>query len=322
MPALITHYLFGEEALNRGFVAGLDNVSARGLTARRAFYLGCQGPDPFFYGITTPRGSTVRALGSVMHRARMSAAFEQLRADVDRLPAGDRATGQAFVCGLLAHYALDRAAHPYVYAMQFELGAADPELAAAHSEVHAIVESEIDCGVLDHYRRCSTATFHPVSVLEKDEAAERAAGALMAQVARGVFGLDVRPADYGGALADMRLCYRMIEPYEAGRTRRLGSLERSVRPHSLLMALAHRSDQGAGNASMNPARRPWSDPFGGAASVETFPEVFERALEDYAGLVARFLEGAPCAELTRHLDYSGRTLDADESDPGEVAQPA
>lgn len=323
MPALITHYLFGEEALNRGFVPGLDNVHLGTLCARRAFYLGCQGPDPFFFCFTSPRGAAARKLGSAMHRGRMARSFEQLRGDVDRLPTEQRPAGRAFVLGMLAHYALDRVAHPYVYAMQYALGEADPDLAAAHSEVHAIIESEIDCGVLDRYRRRSTAEFPPVGVLERDETAERAAGALLAETASVVFGIGLRPADYAGALADMRLCYRMIEPYEAGRSRRLGALERSVRPHSLLVSLAHRTDLGEENPSMNPGRLPWDDPFkagpDGAPlrSVETFGDVFERALEGYADLAARFAAGEACVQLTGCLDYSGRALGSDEEDAGQ-----
>lgn len=307
MPALITHYLFGEEALPQ-----VDDVVGTAESERNAFLIGCQGPDPFFFGVTTPRGSDVRALGRQMHRRKMGAALEQMRSDLAKLPENDRSAGHAFVCGLLAHYALDRAAHPYVYAMEYELCDNSAELGDAYSEVHAVIESELDCGVLDHYRHCNVEEFSPALVLEKDPAAMRAAGALTSQMANVVYGLKLRPSDYEGALDDMRLCYRAIEPYGSGRAQRLGAVERTVRQHSLLQALAHRVDQGAQNPSMNHEKRPWTDPFKGGRSNESFIELFERALDEYPGLARAFAAGAPVDEITAHLDYSGRRLGADE----------
>ena len=318
MPALITHCLFGEEAVNRGTIPQLDgaDVPAHEL---RAFYLGCQGPDPFFFAVTTPRGGVARKLAGAMHRGRVSESFAAVRTDLAKLPEGDRQAGRAFAYGLLAHYALDRCAHPYVYALEDELCGADESLADARSEVHAIIESEIDCGILDAYRGCSTAEVAPVSVLAGDPRATRPAGALMASVANRVFGLGLRPVDYEGALGDMRLCYRLIEPSGSRRTRWLGTLERVVRPHSQLAALAHRTDQGADNPSMNPRRRSWTDPFKGSDSSEGFVEVFERALIDYAGLIERFAAGDD-AELVQAcgLDYSGRPLEGDRAEGNRV----
>ena len=314
MPALITHCLFGEEAVNRGTVPQLDraDVPAHEL---RAFYLGCQGPDPFFFAVTTPRGGVARKLAGAMHRGRVGESFTAVRTDLAKLPEGDRQAGQAFAYGLLAHYALDRCAHPYVYALEDELCGADESLADARSEVHAIIESEIDCGILDAYRGCSTAEVAPVSVLAGDPRATRPAGALMASVANRVFDLEVRPVDYGGALDDMRLCYRLIEPFGSRRGRWLGVLERAVRTHSQLAALAHRTDQGVDNPSMNPHRRAWTDPFKGGTSNESFAEVFERALGDYAKLAERFAAGDD-VELARacSLDYSGRPLEGDRAE--------
>lgn len=308
MPALITHCLFGEEAVNRGLVAHLDGANVP-KDALHAFYLGCQGPDPFFFAVAVPRGRAARSLAGAMHRSRVGKAFAAARTGVGKLPEEDRRTGRAFVFGLLAHYALDRCAHPFVYALENELCASGGPLSDAHHEVHAVIESEIDCGVLDAYRGRSTAEVAPVSVLEGGPCAIRAAGALMADVANRVFGLGLRPVDYGNALGGMRLCYRLIEPHGSHRTRWLGAFERAARPHSQLSALAHRTDQGADNPSMNPGHRPWTDPFKGGVSNEGFAEVFERALDDYAGLVERFeADDDLGVERACHLDYSGKPL--------------
>lgn len=323
MPALITHYLFGEEALNRGLlpVVGGSDEAREGL--RQAFLLGCQGPDPFFFAFSSPRAPAMHALARSMHRGRMTAAFEELRRGTGRLPAGARPLGEAFACGLLAHYQLDRTAHPYVFALESEL--CDGEegerngLSDARHEVHALIESELDCGMLDELRGVGTADFPPVGALDAPAEAERAGGALMADAALEAFGIALRPADLAGAVADMRFCYRSIEPLGSARQAALSAAERAARSHSMLSALAHRPGLGArGNASMNLGRREWRDPFkegpdgAGLASCESFPEVFERALGGYAGLAAAFLNGEPLAGQVARLDYGGRRLGADE----------
>lgn len=313
MPALVTHYLFGEEVLHR-----LEANLCPTDEARDLFLMGCQGPDPFFFAVTTSRGAAVRSMGSNMHRRRVSATFDRLRADVALLPEGDQELGRAFVAGLLAHYVLDRNAHPFVYAHEYELCDYNRELADAYHEVHAVIESELDCGMLDHLRGVSCGRFAPASVLQSGPEALLVAGTLLAQAARAVFSLDVRPCDYPGAVADMRLCYQAIEPFGSPRQRNIARAERLARPHSQLAALSHRTDLGADNPSMNMGRTPWDDPFKDTRSTESFPEVFERGIEDYLGVFAPFEAGLPMGPLTAGLDYHGKPMDSREEPLGST----
>ncbi len=313
MPALITHRLFGEEAL-----PALPEHLRATASQRTAFLLGNQGPDPFFFAVTTPRGSVVREMGHRMHNERMAACFDTLRAGVSRLPAAVRDTGLAFVCGLLGHYALDRTAHPYVYAHEFALCDDNPELHDAYHEVHALIESDIDAGMLHALRGTTTAQVAPVSAIEGDVEAERAGGALLADCALSVFGLPLRPGDYAGGLADMRLCYRTIEPAGSRRSRGIGALERRARPHSQMEALAHRSDLDETCASMNPKRRPWTNPFlpaddPAAASTDSFRDRFDTAQRLYRLLLSGLLDGTPACELTRGINYEGQQIGPDET---------
>ena len=313
MPALITHYLFGEEALHR-----LGHDVCPNEDARDAFLIACQGPDPFFFAVTTSRGGAVRAMGSKMHQRRVSAAFDRLRADVRRLPQEQRALGHAFVSGLLAHYVLDRNAHPYVYAMEYGLCDYNRELADAYHEVHAVIESELDCGMLDHLRGLNCGDFAPAGVLGASPEVLTMGGTLLSQAARAVFELDVRPVDYAGAVEDMRLLYRQIEPFGSSRQRNIARAERLARPHSQLASLAHRTDQGADNPSMNLEHADWQDPFKPGQSSESFPEVFERGLADYLLVYPRFVAGEPMAQLSGGLDYHGKPMDECEEPLGST----
>lgn len=317
MPALLTHHLFGTTTLGQ-----LPGELVATQAQRDAFLLGNQGPDPFFFAFTTTRGSVAHAMGHRMHTERMAAAFEVLRASVGRLPQADRATGGAFVCGLLGHYLLDRNAHPFVYAHEFELCDNNPELHDAYHEVHALLESEIDAAMLLRLGGTTVRDFPPVSALEAPDEVLRAAGALLAQCASVAFDLPLRATDYGDAVADMRLCYRMIEPADAPRSRRLAAVERAVRPHSLLGALAHRADVPADTPAMNEGRRPWVDPFSGQTSTDSFLDRFEAARHAFAALLPRLLDGDDTRLITRGIDYEGRQLAADEAPlPDDPSRP-
>ena len=139
MPALITHHLFGEESIDR-----LPQGVITSDEERIAFILGNQGPDPFFFHILTPRVSDCTLLAQVMHRSRMSRQFACLRDGVSHLLPRDASLGRAFALGLLSHYVLDRNAHPFVYEQQFGIVESDSELEDSSSQVHAVIESDLD----------------------------------------------------------------------------------------------------------------------------------------------------------------------------------
>lgn len=310
MPALIAHYLFGLDALaSKRCAAGDVAASPAG---RSAFLLGCQGPDPFFFAFTPPRMATKHVLGRRMHRECVAEAFESLRANVSRPTIADPGVARAFACGMLAHYALDRTAHPFVYALEHRICSGEDGLSDAHHEVHARIESDID-GALLAVRGVGFGVggLEPADVLELDasyaETVGRAAGALLEDCAAVVFGLVTRVGDWQAALDDMRRVYRMIEPAGSSRSLAVAGLERIVRPHSALGELAHRRDVRPDCAAMNPSARPWSDPLSGVTSSERFVDVYDRALRWYEGALGEFLGNGPCGRFVGGVDYRGRS---------------
>lgn len=56
----------------------------------------------------------------------------------------------------------------------------------------------------------------------------------------------------------------------------------------------------------------WTNPFSKAQSDESFPDIFDRALDDYSIAAARFIEGVVMDDVTGHVNYSGRPLGVDE----------
>lgn len=308
MPALVTHHLFGEESIDR-----LPDGIISNDEERLAFLLGNQGPDPFFFRVRTPQLKDCMRLAQVMHRSRMSRQFAALRDGVSRLHKSDASLGRAFALGLLSHYALDRNAHPFVYAQQFGIQDADPDLAGVSSQVHAVIEGDLDVLMLQIKRDgATTEQYPPVGELVTTPRIDKVAGALMSHIARSVYGLEVGVAEYGGAVADMQLLYRMIEPAGSIKSETIAKVEGLVSKYSMLASLAHRvtteQPRGAGNMDGHE----WVSPFTQESSHESFPEVFDRALNDCGRIAACFIEVGDMQQLTGHVNYSGRPLGEDE----------
>lgn len=308
MPALITHHLFGEESIDR-----LPQGVITSDEERIAFILGNQGPDPFFFHMLTPRVSDCTSLAQVMHRSRMSRQFSCLRDGVSHLQPRDASLGRAFALGLLSHYVLDRNAHPFVYEQQFGIVESDSELEDSSSQVHAVIESDLDVLMLQLKRDGATVDdYPPAGEIVTTDRINRVAGVLMSYVAGRVYGIDIPAGEYGAAVANMQRLYRAIEPAGSAKTRAISLVEGLVHDYSLLDGLAHRVTTELPERTGNLDHLAWKNPFTDEVSNESFPEVFDRALVDYECTVARFIETGDMEAVTSHVNYSGRVLDADE----------
>ena len=225
----------------------------------------------------------------------------------------DAGIGRAFALGLLAHYALDRTAHPFVYQQQWGIMDADRSLADCGSEVHAVIETDIDLYMLQTKRNGATVEdCPPAAEIVTSERVNRVAGALMSYVASFAFGIEMSGREYGGAVADMQLVYQLIEPAGAPVSAGVSGIEGLVRGKSMTGALAHPVTQDLPAGAVNLARKPWHDPFTGEQHTDDFAQTFGRALDYYADAARRFIAGEDMARVTGHVNYSGRPLGADE----------
>ena len=202
MPALITHHLFGEESIDR-----LPQGVITSDEERIAFILGNQGPDPFFFHMLTPRVSDCTLAGA--GHAPLAHVAPVLRACATACRTCCRATptlGRAFALGLLSHYVLDRNAHPFVYEQQFGIVESDSELEASGSQVHAVLESDLDVLMLQLKRDGATVDdYPPAGEIVTTDRINRVAGVLMSYVAGRVYGIDIPAGEYGAAVANMQL---------------------------------------------------------------------------------------------------------------------
>ena len=304
MPAIITHHIFGEDVLRTlpaGMVEGEEEVLA--------FLLGNQGPDPLFARFSTVPSVAVRCrrLGHAMHDGRVVEAAFAMRDGVSHLPVADERVGRAFALGALGHYALDRTAHPFVFAQQEALAAAEASLAGAGSELHAVIESDIDSWILWEKRRATVLDRPTADNLMRTERIDRVAGALLSQVAYAAFGVELAAEEYAGCSADYELEYA-----EKPLTRAVGAAERLVRPHSFAQSMAHRVVRTCDCPAANLARCEWRDPQTGRVRHESMADLFDEALGYYPALAEALVRGerSRVEELVAGVNYNGRVTGA------------
>lgn len=136
MPSLITHYEFSKQNFPKH---------------KKIFYLGSQGPDPFFYyGYTSPLRSNikeVREFGTYLHEIdpfiTFSFLFDYAKNEEDK---GNEEILIAFIKGLMSHYVLDRTCHPYIF---YKTGF--PLKGTIFSIYHSLLETDIDVLVEENF---------------------------------------------------------------------------------------------------------------------------------------------------------------------------
>ena len=177
-----------------------------------------------------------------------------------------------------------------------------------------LIETDIDVWMLERKRGLSVEECAPADELARTKRIERVAGAMTSAVAWQAFGIDLPATEYAGAIKNMEMVYRTIEPAGSVGARTIGAIERLAKPHSQVQALAHPTQVPKPCASANEGQREWTSPFDGKRSDEDFSQVFNRALNGWTPLAQAFTYGGRGLEdAIGHLNYSGRKLDQEEN---------
>lgn len=304
MPAVITHHLFGEDALAK-LPAGLVD----GQEEKLAFLLANQGPDPFFMRFLAwpPAAGACHRLGLAMHEGRVVEALFAAREAVSHLPQDDMGIGRAFALGLVGHYLLDSRTHPFVYAQQNALIATDPSLAGAEREVHSIIECEIDSWMLRSLRGQTVLEAPPMANLAHTDRVVRVGGALFSQLAMQVFDIRIGIGDYEGSVDDYELTLALTCPPISTTTLGIAFAERLLRGKSYLRSLAHPVQEDDECPAANLACRPWLDATTGQESTLSFGDLYYLALDEWPTFAETYSRGdrGVFGRLTRGINYNG-----------------
>ena len=310
MPALITHDFFGRDVYDRlyTFIGGSRDEA-------EAFLLGNQGPDPLFYTVLSPQLREHNRLGSTMHNKKPSELLAALKSSLDILGSAEREIGRAYALGFLCHYTLDSTMHPFVFFHEYQLcDAGEPGLTRADgSEVHGVIESELDELVLYAKRSETVATFNPsVEILNASDFALRAISKMHAYVALTVYGELIPATMFETAVKDFRTAQRLFYSPSGRKRAVVGRFEELLRPFSFYKSMSHRPVPLAEGQFDNRAHEAWENPFTGAVRTASFWDLFDEALEKAHDNLFAFDESgfdlAAARSITRELDFSGEPV--------------
>ncbi|MFA6507500.1 MAG: hypothetical protein WCT14_15475 [Treponemataceae bacterium] len=316
MPAAADHYRF---ALAR--LAELNASSARvGSASPHTFrpelvLLGTQGPDPFYFrGLIPSFGLLSRgrplALANYLHGADPLEYFPALTARALAAAPTIRASAVSFVYGLILHYVLDRALHPYVY---FRTGFdASGDASGIFGVRHGFFETgmaEAGRSAADPYVSTSDET-NPGRMFAAEKADLSVADAVFAAAFPDRF----ESGDYAASWRDMRAVLGLLwDP--SGRKRSLFDALglHNTRARSMMRPIRDPSLDGIDY--LNQKKEAWQYPADGTPSDASVRELTAKAEKDAAqaeSLLIEALEGGS-------VDWSGlfRSINHEGHRPGE-----
>ena len=317
MPAILTHDFFGREALS--FVE--ERSAFKTDDERDAFLLGNQGPDPLFYLVAAPGVDKANRLGDLMHHERPVQLMLALHDAVDMVAPNERAVARAYAAGFICHYLLDSSAHPLIIGQQYALcdAGVDGLDRSAGSRVHQMMERDLDEMVLFSKTGHTVATYRPYREVLK------ASNDTLAVIDKVYFytvlwayskALDLDA--YTQAVKSFRRIQRLF--WAPGRTKRalLTRVELLAKHggYSQFEAMAHYDRAEDTSAFDNHEHAAWTNPFTGAASTESFWDLYEDAQERVFDALSLFFGPEfgeeQARQLTGGLNFSGMPVAEDE----------
>ncbi len=275
MPAIITHDTFGQDLYEH-----VKHLIGDGADERDAFLLGNQGPDPLFYIAAVPWQAKYCRVGSHMHDNKPSELIYAFRQSLEVLSETERSVGAAYLAGFLGHYSLDSTAHPLIFWNERSLcNAGVPGLTRDdHTDVHAVIETEIDEVMLYTRRGQTVATFAPESeILRATDRVLDIISKMYCYALLMTYGDTVPRTLFTSAVYGFRIVQGAFHSKSGRRRDVVAAVELKFRPHSFFRAMSHRAIPLLESPFENRAHDAWENPFTGEISRESFPELYAKA---------------------------------------------
>ena len=277
MPSTITHDTFGREIYDQ-----LLEEIGQSEDEKQAFLLGCQGPDPLFYGVINPMIPSSNSFAKKMHRYNCTDFLTALALGVPRLK--ELNIARAYSLGYLMHFELDSKVHPFVFSQQFAYCDAGVEGLDRNdqSEVHVAIECELDELVLTIKRGQTIATFDPsFETLRCENQPLEVISKLIEFASEATFNLKPQPKTFYLSVKAYRQVLRWLHSAYGVKRNLFGRLERLFRKHSYLQAMIHKNEKIEQSIFDNHEHYEWKDPWvKGKVRDESFWDLYNEALKD------------------------------------------
>ncbi|NMA67156.1 MAG: zinc dependent phospholipase C family protein [Clostridiaceae bacterium] len=113
MADFLTHILLADSVIQR---IEKRRIMEGVISKRSLYYLGAQGPDPFFFYDIFNKKGPLKGLGRIMHRQSTGKFLLNGFSALQNVSYDENWLGLAvYLCGFICHFTLDRLLHPYIY---------------------------------------------------------------------------------------------------------------------------------------------------------------------------------------------------------------
>lgn len=327
MPAIMTHYFYGEDT----YFTTANTLRSHTGEEKQAYLLGCQGPDPFESLQLAPRLHEYKRLGLKLQTDQIEECLANFKGSLAYLSDHERPTGRAYVAGYIAHFELDSRVDPFIGAWQQQLCDAGIEGLDERDArvVKAEVERDLDEMVLYTKTGKTVDSFHPVQCLEASDRIFSIVNRMYRYMLLKTYN-EVTPHNlFSGAINAHRTMMRMMRsPHVTDLQSELASaFEINIlhRRHSLYRAMAHRARKEATSEFDNSKHEVWINPYTGSIDEASFWDLFYETQGEVQTDLNCFLSqdfNAEKAKLITHgLDFDGTPTQESKKDEDTEAEP-
>ncbi len=279
MPGFTTHYLFGVNNFRH-----LQRKSACGALVqsigrhKTVFQLGLQGPDIFFYHLS----SQVRKdrPGSIAHTSRTGDFLSCLIESPELFWAGDeKEIAQSYVSGFIGHYILDTQMHPYVYYMT---GSGDALKKKGYAS-HIALESDIDAALLMRYAKCLPSQFPSGKTISFDSHTRAIVADILYFVYHNIFPeLELRKPFLSRAILSMQIGARLIYNPHNYKRHLFGMAEQIIFGHPVISPVIPSDHLTSSEDPLNLQHKKWHNPWAeNSCSDSSVPQMIKKASSRY-----------------------------------------
>lgn len=305
MPAVCAHYIFARELVPE--LLKIDVIEDLDSTA---LYLGAQGPDFLYFSRRAPWmvGKRLHKLGSRLHKINPDLIFDSMRRYVKLFVKNDaeRDTALSYIYGFLCHYALDRAAHPYVLSAMDRIYE-EEKITYDKRILHSRIETNLDTILLIKKLNIHGWEYEPQNCYPIDSESNKVISDMMSYVIEIALHESVTPKEIIRSFSDTRKINKYMYDKNGKKKEFVKKTEKIIGQGPFISSLMRDWDEDRLYDYENKDRIPWKNGLG-EESVLTFGEVFENAKKDALVMVLAFSkslkDGRTMREITGGLSFA------------------
>lgn len=281
MPGFTTHYLFGTEVLKHLNASKLKKTIQEN---RKVYNLGLQGPDIFFFKLTTHLHKGHRNPGVYLHEKQINGFFTSCFETIKDMPVGrEKERCIAYACGFVCHYILDSVCHPYIY---WKTNSLIKKKRSNTFGIHSEIETSIDAGLLKRCRGLRPLDFHTGGTIALSASELKTVSAFLSSVINRTYarvneadGFQVSPSYVRRAVTGLQKGCVLLRDRNGIKKKAVRSVECFLFRFTILSGLFVTNHPKNPKRFFNEEHRVWTNPWDNKnVSTASVPELFNRAL--------------------------------------------